>query len=134
MKRQPGGLQIGWQHISRKTRLLLVEVDGHQFKIDGGALLQFLQDVEQGETVLAAAHAHHHPVACLDHVVVNNRLPSQTAQAFFKLDGLAARARQLRRLIGRGRRRNFSRTGGKNSSRAGNVSHDATTTKPAFYA
>ena len=91
MKRHTGFLQISGQHIGRKARLLLVQIDRHQLERYRRALLQLLQNIEQGVTVFAAANADHDTIARFDHVVVHNRLAGQTAQALFELDGFTPR-------------------------------------------
>jgi hypothetical protein len=58
-----------------------------------GARLQPLQHVEQAVAVLAARQAHHHAVALLDHVEVDDGLAHLAAQAFFELERLALGAR-----------------------------------------
>ena len=92
--------QIGRQDLGRKARLLLVQVHRHDLEVDWRAFLQLEQHVQQREAVLAAAHAHHHLVAFLDHVEVDNGLPGQAAQALVELVHLALQAR-LGRVLGR---------------------------------
>ena len=81
VERHTGGGQVLGQDVLRKTGLLLVEVDGDQFEVDGRALLHLDQDVEHAVAVLAARHADHDAVALFDHVVVNDGLAHLAAQA-----------------------------------------------------
>ena len=89
MKRHPQLLQVSRQNVIGKTGLLLVKVDRNQLKINRRAGLELEQNVQHAVTVFAARHTHHHPVAGLDHVEINNRLPDLAAQAFFELVGFA---------------------------------------------
>ena len=77
--------QVLGQHMGRKARLLLVEVDGHQLKAHRRALLQLEQDVEHGIAVLATRDADHDLVALADHLVVDDGPADLAAQAFFEL-------------------------------------------------
>ena len=79
--------QIGGQHMGGKIRLLLVEIDGDNFKPKGRALLERQQDVQQSIAILAAGHAHHHPVAGFDHREVADGFAHLTPQAFPQLVG-----------------------------------------------
>jgi hypothetical protein len=63
----PSAFRYG-QHVFGEAGLLLVEVDRDELEVDGRALLQLEQDVQQaGVAVLAARQADHHLVAFLDH-------------------------------------------------------------------
>ena len=79
--------EIGGQHVGGKIRLLLVEIDGDNFKPKRRALPERQQDVQQSIAILAAGHAHHHPVAGFDHREVANGLPRLTPQALPQLVG-----------------------------------------------
>jgi hypothetical protein len=67
VERHAQRLQVGGQHVVGEAGLLLVEVDRDQLEVDGRALLQLEQDVQQAVAVLAARQADHHAVAFLDH-------------------------------------------------------------------
>ena len=47
------------QHVLRKSRLLLVEIDGDQLEMDRRAALERQQHVQQRVRILAARKAHH---------------------------------------------------------------------------
>ena len=78
-------LQVVGQHVLRKARLLLVEVDRDDVEVDRRAFAQPHQDVEHRVAVLAARQAHHHLVAVLDHVEVDDRLADLAAQPLEQL-------------------------------------------------
>lgn len=65
--------------------LLLIQVDGHEIEMDGGAGLQAHQDVEHGEAVFAARQAHHDLVTLFNHVEVGDGLTHVAPQAFLQL-------------------------------------------------
>ncbi len=77
--------QVVGQHLGRKARLLLVEIDRDDVEIDRRVFAQEEQDVEQGEGILAAGKADHDLVAGLDHVEVGNGLADLAAQALGEL-------------------------------------------------
>ena len=79
------GLEVLGQHLLGETGLLLVEVDRHQREVDRGVALQAAQDREQGVAVLAAGEANHHPVALVDHAVVDDGVTDLAAQALLEL-------------------------------------------------
>ena len=78
----PQFTQIVRQHMGRKVRLLLIEIDRGDLEAHRRAALQAQQHVEQGVGILAAGQAHHDVIAVGDHFEV--------------ADGLAYRAAQLR--------------------------------------
>ena len=78
------GCQVLRQHMLGEARLLLIQVDGHQIKMDGGACLQAHQDVEHGKAVLAAGQAHHDLVALFNHVEVGDGLTYVAPQALLQ--------------------------------------------------
>ena len=47
-------VQVAWQHLFRKSRLLLIQIDSKDLKIERCTFLQFEQNIEHGVTVLAA--------------------------------------------------------------------------------
>jgi hypothetical protein len=51
----------------------------------GRPYLQIAQDIQQGEGILAAGQADHHPVAVLDHVEILNGPTNVAPQPFLKL-------------------------------------------------
>ena len=77
-------VQIGRQDMFRKTRLLLVQIDGHQLERNRRVALQVHEDVQHGVAVLAAGQAAHDLVAGLDHREVRDRLPHLPAQALLQ--------------------------------------------------
>ena len=77
--------EILGQHLRRKARLLLVEVDRHELEAHRRRALQRQQDVEQRVGVLAAREADHDLVAVLDHAIVADRLADQAAQLRLQL-------------------------------------------------
>jgi hypothetical protein len=81
-------LQIAGQHISGEAWLLLVEIDGDDVKVNGGALSQGQQDVQQGVAVLATGQAHHDFVTVFDHPEVGDSLADLTVQALAEFVGL----------------------------------------------
>ena len=99
--------QVLGQDVSRKAGLLLVQVDGHDFKVDRRALLHFEQDVQQSVAVFPTRDADHHAVALFNHVEVHDGLADLAAQALFKLVGFTldfgfARCRGTRRRVSKG--------------------------------
>ena len=85
VKRDADAPQIIGQHLFRKTRLLLVEVDRHQLELHRRPRLQVAQNIEQREGILAAGQANHHPVAVLDHVEILNGPADVAPQPLLKL-------------------------------------------------
>ena len=97
--------EISRQHVGRKARLLLVEIDRDDVEAQRGAILEREQDVEKPVAVLAARQADHHAVAFLDHREIADRLarqPSQTLLELVRFERRLARiASSLRELNGR---------------------------------
>ena len=85
MKRNAYIFQISGQDLRREARLLLVQVDGNEFKVNRRAGFHLQQDVEHAVAVFAARHADHHAVAFFNHVELADGLTHLSAQAFFEL-------------------------------------------------
>jgi hypothetical protein len=66
--------QIVRQHVLRKPRLLLIEIDRDQFELHRRTALQRQQDIQQRVGVFAAGQAHHDPITLGDHLKIFNRL------------------------------------------------------------
>ena len=64
--------------------LLLIQVDGNQIEMDGGAGFEAHQYVEHTEAVLAAGEADHDLVALFNHVEVGNGLTHVAPQALLQ--------------------------------------------------
>ena len=62
-ERHAARVEVARQHVGRKARLLLVEVDRDHLERERRAVLEREQDVEQAVAVLAAGQADHHAVA-----------------------------------------------------------------------
>jgi len=77
--------EIRWQNFFGKIRLLLVEIDGENFKFDGCAFLHVDQQIEHRVTVFAARNADHHFVAFFDHRKITNRFAHFFEQFCFRL-------------------------------------------------
>ena len=69
----------------RKSGLLLIEVDRHDFEFDRSTPAQQQQHIEQAVAILAARQTHHHFVPGFDHVELHDRLAGQSQQAFLEL-------------------------------------------------
>ena len=82
-------VQVLGQYVLGEARLLLVKVDRHQREVHRGVALQAAQDLQQGVAVLAAGEAHHHPVAIVDHAVVDDGVAHLAPQALLQLVELA---------------------------------------------
>ncbi len=63
-----------------KIGLLLIEIDGDEIELHGGAALQRQQDVEQCVRVLATGQTHHDAIAVGDHPVVVDGFADVAAQ------------------------------------------------------
>jgi hypothetical protein len=84
--------QVRGQHVLRKARLLLVEVDRDEGERHRRAALERQQDVEQTVAVLAPGQADHHVVAGFDHRVVGDGLAHLALEALGELVDLELRA------------------------------------------
>ena len=116
---EPG--QVLGQHLGRKARLLLVEVDGDDRELDRRALAQLDQDVEQRVAVLAARDADHDAVAVLDHREVGDRAADLAMQALLQLGDLD-RELAARRGVARAR---GAGGGGSGVGESGGRDHDS---------
>ena len=67
-----------------KARLLLVQIDRDDVKMNRRARFEFEQNIEQTIAVLATRQAHHDFIAILNHIKIANRLTDLAAQAFFE--------------------------------------------------
>ena len=83
VKRNAHVFQIGGQDFCGKAGLLLVQVDGNEFKVNGRTRFHFEQNVEHAVAVFAARHADHDAVAFFNHVEFADGLTHLAAQAFF---------------------------------------------------
>ena len=103
VKRDADAPQIIGQHLFRKTRLLLVEVDRHQLELHRRPRLQVAQNIEQREGILAAGQANHHPVAVLDQVEILDgaaHVPPQPLVELVHVDLLFPHRRRHHHLLG----------------------------------
>ena len=75
------------QHIGRKSRLLLVEIDRHDVEMNWRVVAQVEQDIEQPKGILAPGEAHHHLVAFFNHVVVGDGLTNFAPQTLGQFVG-----------------------------------------------
>ena len=66
-------------------RLLLIEIDRNDVKVNRRVRFQVQQNIQQRIAVFAARQAHHHLVAIVNHVEIGYRLPGQPAQALGEL-------------------------------------------------
>src|SRR5690242_293777 len=73
--------EIVGQHLRWKARLLLIQIDGDQIKVNRRSPLQNQENIKQPITILAAREAYHDPVAIGDHGIIRNSLPDLPAQA-----------------------------------------------------
>jgi len=87
MERNSDLLRIPGQHMLRKARLFLIQVNRKQLEVDGRALLQVHQDVEQGKRVFSSRQANHHAVAISDHVEICDGLAGVMEEPFDQLAG-----------------------------------------------
>ncbi|CSP95125.1 Uncharacterised protein [Shigella sonnei] len=66
----------------REARLLLIEVNSHQRKIDWRALLQIAQNLQHGIAVFTPGEANHDAIAFFNHIEVSNGFAHVTTQTF----------------------------------------------------
>ncbi len=81
IKGNPKVFQVIGQYVLGKIGLLLIQVDGNQFKIHRGTGLEVQQDVQHGVGILASRQAHHDPVPLFDHGEIRDRVTHVTPQA-----------------------------------------------------
>ena len=85
VKRHTESLQILRQHLFRKTRLLLVKIDGNELEAHWRTALQRKQDIKQRVGILATRETDHDFVALGDHGVILDRLADEAAQLRLQL-------------------------------------------------
>ena len=103
MERHAAFGEISRQHIGRKARLLLVEIDRDDVEVQRGAIFERKQDVEEPIAVLAARQADHDAVARFDHREIPDRLAHQAPETFLELVRFERVLARIARSLGQAR-------------------------------
>ena len=74
VERNAYALEIIRKKVVREVRKLHVDIHGHDFKMDGGPLLELEKCLKENIAVLAAGNRDADPVAFLNHVEVSDCL------------------------------------------------------------